>query len=193
MDFVLRQPTASGARPILCFIPSGASAGKPLADYSNDPAKNLRRTLLARRLKESLSAKLPEFMVPSAIVVLGALPRTPNGKIDRKALPLPALESAATPQEFVPPSNPQEEKLAQIWREVLGLSKVSVQDSFFELGGDSLLSFRVASRASQAGLALTPRMFFQYKTIVLELRMFRESRSAAMHFRALAQAALLPR
>jgi hypothetical protein len=68
-------------------------------------------------------------------------------------------------KEFIAPRNEKERALADIWMQVLGLDKVSVMDNFFELGGDSLLSFRIANRASQYGLPLTPRMFFQHKTI----------------------------
>lgn len=120
---------------------------------------------LADELKALAQAILPAYMVPLAIVMLETLPRTPNGKLDRKALPAPANGPSANRKEFVGPRNAKEEALARIWMEVLGLDRVSVFDNFFELGGDSLLSFRVANRASLAGLSLTPRMFFQQNTI----------------------------
>jgi hypothetical protein len=120
---------------------------------------------LVEELKSQVKGKLPLYMVPGAIVVLEALPRTPNGKIDRKALPAPVVGGQSEAREFVAPRNAKEEALAGIWMEVLGLKQVSVFDNFFELGGDSLLSFRVANRAGQAGLPLTPRMFFEHNTI----------------------------
>ncbi|MBL9168126.1 MAG: amino acid adenylation domain-containing protein [Verrucomicrobiales bacterium] len=167
MDFVFSQPPQAGRTVLPAFREASAGGGSAvnLQSCSNNPARNLGELQLAKRLKESLATKLPEFMVPSAIVVLRGMPRTPNGKINRRALPRPALDPGSQAHEFVAPSNPLEEKLAAIWKDVLGLSKVSVRDNFFELGGDSLLSFRVASRASQIGLPLTPRMFFSYKTI----------------------------
>jgi amino acid adenylation domain-containing protein len=152
-----------------------SSARKRLVSYvslrktSSEGGDNADHAVLASQmldaLKEIAQAKLPEHMVPSTIVILEALPRTPNGKIDRKALPLPLVEAAACPNEFQAPRNAKEQILADIWMQVLGLEKVSVLDNFFDLGGDSLLSFRIANRASQAGLPLKPRMFFQHKTI----------------------------
>jgi amino acid adenylation domain-containing protein len=112
-----------------------------------------------------LQPKLPDYMVPSVVVVLETLPRTPNGKVDRKALPTPSAEAKAASHDFVAPRNDKEKALADIWLQVLGLKEVSVLDNFFELGGDSLLSFRVANRANQVGLPLTPRLFFQHGTI----------------------------
>ena len=120
---------------------------------------------LPGELKARAQAQLPEHMVPAGIVILAALPRTPNGKVDRKALPPPLAESTDGRKEFLAPRNDREKTLADIWMQVLDLKKVSVLDNFFELGGDSLSSFRVANRASQAGLPLTPRMFFQHHTI----------------------------
>jgi amino acid adenylation domain-containing protein len=120
---------------------------------------------LSGLLKAHAQPKLPDYMVPSAIVVLDALPTTLNGKVDRKALPPPSGALAMAANEFVAPSTEPEKTLASIWSQVLGVDRISVNDNFFEIGGDSLLSFRVANRATQAGLALTPRMFFQYKTI----------------------------
>jgi hypothetical protein len=136
-----------------------------LSAYANDPAGALLLRQIPETLKRHAQAKLPDYMVPSAIVVLATLPRTPNGKLDRRALPAPSKESAVDRNEFVAPRNDREQALADIWMQVLGLEKVSVLDNFFALGGDSLLSFRIANRASQAGLPLTPRMFFQHKTI----------------------------
>jgi hypothetical protein len=104
-------------------------------------------------------------MVPSTFMVMSSLPLTPNGKVDRKALPAPTQRAVAAKKESIAPRNDAERKLAGIWTEVLGVTEVNVDDDFFELGGDSLLSFRITNRANQAGLALTPRHFFQYRTI----------------------------
>ena len=105
----------------------------------------------AGELRAHLKRSLPDYMVPSAFVVLEALPLTPNGKIDRRALPAPEAD-AVVRGEYVAPRTPVEEMLAGIWAEVLKLERVGVQDNFFELGGHSLLAIRVMERMRQAGL-----------------------------------------
>jgi amino acid adenylation domain-containing protein/non-ribosomal peptide synthase protein (TIGR01720 family) len=115
-------------------------------------------------LRQFLKAKLPEYMVPAAFVFLKAMPLTPNGKADRRALPAPDL-SNPTPAVSIAPRNATEEVLATIWTEVLGLKQVSIHDNFFELGGDSILSLQIISRANQVGLQLAPQQLFQHQTI----------------------------
>ncbi|MFE7466679.1 amino acid adenylation domain-containing protein, partial [Streptomyces sp. NPDC057499] len=104
------------------------------------------------------SALLPEYMVPSAFVVLDALPLNANGKVDRKALPAPETDAA---EEYVAPRTAAEETLAGIWADVLGLEQVGVHDDFFALGGDSISSLQVVSRARRAGMSLTSRDVFR--------------------------------
>jgi thioesterase domain-containing protein len=94
-------------------------------------------------LRESLCGRLPEHMLPAAWVVLDALPRLPNGKLDRRALPAPQAEEAAA---YVAPRTPLESVLAELWCEVLGVARVGVHDHFFELGGHSLLAARLVSQ-----------------------------------------------
>lgn len=113
-------------------------------------------------LIRSLREQLPEPMVPSAIVRLEMLPRSVNGKIDRRALPQPDQVAA---REWTAPRTPTESQLAAVWAEVLGLERVGVHDNFFELGGDSILSLQVISRAKAQGLPLTPRDLFQHQTV----------------------------
>ncbi|WP_420126422.1 non-ribosomal peptide synthase/polyketide synthase [Longimicrobium sp.] len=95
----------------------------------------------AGALREHLLRDLPEYMVPSAFVSMDAMPLTPNGKLDRKALPAPGLASAS--ERYVAPRTPVEEVLAEIWAEVLQLERVGVTESFFDLGGHSLLLMRL--------------------------------------------------
>ncbi|MFD7256013.1 amino acid adenylation domain-containing protein, partial [Streptomyces sp. NPDC059895] len=104
--------------------------------------------------------RLPEYMVPSAVVVLDAFPLTVNGKIDRAALPAPDLASA----DMRVPETPAEEAFCSLFAEVLGLEVVGVGDGFFELGGDSIMSMQLASRARAAGWAVSPRQIFEERT-----------------------------
>lgn len=92
---------------------------------------------------------LPEYMVPSAFVILGALPMTPNGKVDRKALPAPKQDRESISAGFAEPVSLREEELAAIWREVLGVERIGTNDNFFELGGHSLLAIQVISRVRE--------------------------------------------
>jgi amino acid adenylation domain-containing protein len=120
---------------------------------------------LGPELRTFLEAKLPDYMIPAFFEELAALPRTPNGKINRKALPAPKTQAAVVTRPYVAPRNPVETKLAEIWSEVLGREKVGVDDNIFEVGGDSLLIFRIAARANEAGLPITIRQFFLHRTI----------------------------
>jgi amino acid adenylation domain-containing protein len=117
----------------------------------------------AEALREHLRRTLPEYMVPSAFVALDALPVTPNGKLDRKALPAPDYAAASAGR--VAPRTPAEATLAGIWAEVLGLDEVGVDDSFFALGGDSILAIRAASLARRAGMEMAPRHVFEHQTV----------------------------
>ncbi len=116
-------------------------------------------------LREFMKAQVPEYMVPSIFTMLERLPLTPSGKINRKALPAPDQSRPELAAKMVPPRNEVEQTLAEIWQSVLGLEKVGIYDSFFELGGDSILSIQVVSRASQKGLRLTPKQIFLNQTI----------------------------
>ncbi len=118
-----------------------------------------------RDLRDSLSATLPDYMLPSAFVRLNALPLTPNGKIDRGALPIPDGVRPVITERLVPPRTPIEETLAHIWSKVLGIAQPGVHDNFFELGGDSILSIQIIVKARQAGLQFAPRDLFKHPTI----------------------------
>ncbi|MEA2567250.1 MAG: hypothetical protein QOD49_2427, partial [Actinomycetota bacterium] len=116
-------------------------------------------------LRRFLAASLPDYMVPSAFVVLDELPLTPNGKLDRKALPAPDL-GAGVGAGYVAPRTDAEAVLAKIWGEVLGVERVGVEDNFFELGGDSILSIRVISRVRAAfSVEVSPRALFTNPTV----------------------------
>jgi amino acid adenylation domain-containing protein/non-ribosomal peptide synthase protein (TIGR01720 family) len=112
-------------------------------------------------LKEFVAAKLPDYMVPAAITVLDALPVTANGKLDRAKLPAPVFSGKAAGRAA---ATDVEELLCRLFAEVLNLERVGAEDSFFALGGDSIMSMLVAGRARKAGLAITPRQVFELRT-----------------------------
>jgi hypothetical protein len=116
----------------------------------------------ASELRGFLKESLPDYMVPSAFVVLDELPLTPNGKVDRRALPEGEQVSSEVREDYLELRTPVEEMLAGIWQEVLGVERVGVYDDFFELGGHSLLATQVVSRAREAfSTELSLRQIFE--------------------------------
>jgi acyl carrier protein len=121
-------------------------------------------------LREALRQRLPEPLVPSAVVVLPALPLTPNGKVDRRALPEPFGSREGSVASFVAPRTPGEESLAAIWRELLGIERIGVQDHFFDLGGHSLLAAQLLSRVREAfGVEVPLAVLFETRPTVENL------------------------
>ena len=116
-------------------------------------------------LREHLKKQLPEYMIPAVFVFLDKLPLTNNGKVDRKALPIPEQQRPELAGRYVQPRTPAEEKLAGIWSKALRVERVGVNDNFFELGGDSILSIQIISAARREGLQLTPTLLFAHQTI----------------------------
>ena len=114
-------------------------------------------------LAAHLAASLPEYMVPAQWLALERMPLSPNGKLDRKALPAPEVSVAQA--GYSAPRNAVERTLAEIWQDLLGVERVGLDDNFFSLGGDSIVSIQVVSRARQAGLQLSPRDLFQHQNI----------------------------
>ncbi|HTQ22351.1 non-ribosomal peptide synthetase, partial [Mycobacterium sp.] len=113
-------------------------------------------------LRAALAERLPPYLVPAAVVALGALPLTVNGKLDKRALPAPEYGDI---DAYRSPSSPIEQILADIYAEVLGMNRVGVQESFFDLGGDSILAMQVAARSRAAGVLCTPRDIFVEQTV----------------------------
>ncbi|WP_246063153.1 condensation domain-containing protein, partial [Paenibacillus ehimensis] len=120
--------------------------------------------LSAGEVRSALSQELPGYMVPSYFVQVERIPLTPNGKVDRRALPAPE-GSVQTGTEYVAPRSAVEQALASVWQAVLGVEAVGVLDNFFELGGDSIKAIQVSSRLLQAGYKIEMRELFQYPTV----------------------------
>ncbi|HSV65774.1 MAG TPA: phosphopantetheine-binding protein, partial [Mycobacteriales bacterium] len=116
-------------------------------------------------LRAFVARSLPEYMVPSAFVLLDEMPLSPNGKLDRRALPAPSTDSVAT-ADYVVPRTDTERVLADIWADALRVEQVGVEDSFFELGGDSVRSLLITSRTKAAfDVTLTPRDVLTARTV----------------------------
>ncbi|MFJ8888264.1 amino acid adenylation domain-containing protein [Streptomyces sp. NPDC102402] len=146
----------TGKRLVAYAVPAPAAdagAGNTVGEATAAPA--------AKELDAFVSERLPEFMVPSAFVVLDRLPLTPNGKLDRAALPEPEFAGAG----YRAPRTPREEALATLYAEVLGVDRVGVDDSFFDLGGHSLLATRLITRArTEMGVEIPIRKIFDLPT-----------------------------
>jgi amino acid adenylation domain-containing protein/non-ribosomal peptide synthase protein (TIGR01720 family) len=144
-----REDAGLDKRLVAYVVPAGSSVG------------------LIDQLKEHLRAKLPEYMVPAHYLLLEQLPLTANGKTDRKALPAPDYGRREDERPYVAPRTATEETLAGIWADVLGAPRVSIDDDFFDLGGDSILTIQVIARSRQAGLRFTPRDLAKRPSIAL--------------------------
>jgi amino acid adenylation domain-containing protein/non-ribosomal peptide synthase protein (TIGR01720 family) len=147
---VLAREDEPGHKRLVAYI---VAAGKDAPPFAN--------------LRTFIAQSLPEYMIPSAFVALDALPLTTNGKIDRRALPAPDQLRTELTNRFVAPRNTIEERLSEIWKQVLGVADVGVNDNFFELGGDSILSLQIIARASRVGLRIAPKQLFEFPTIAL--------------------------
>ncbi|MCX4863848.1 MULTISPECIES: non-ribosomal peptide synthase/polyketide synthase [unclassified Streptomyces] len=115
-------------------------------------------------MREFVAKSLPDYMIPTAFVVVGTFPLTANGKVDRRALPEPDLGTALA-KDHVAPRTRTERIVARAWGDVLGVERVGVQDNFFELGGDSILSIQVVSRLRRAGLVVSPQDVLVRQTV----------------------------
>ena len=134
--------------------------------YANHPAQVEISSMLSLELRDYAREKLPEYMMPSAIVELRHLPMTPSGKVDRKALPAPRWEGETEENETAGDLGPVEEVLAGIWTELLKRDRIGVKDNFFKLGGHSLMAVRLISRVhARFGVELQLRDIFTSTTI----------------------------
>jgi amino acid adenylation domain-containing protein len=144
---VVARPAASGGHQLVAYVTTGSAAA---AD--------------AAALREYLSRRLPDYLIPAAFVSLETLPLTSNGKLDRSALPSPGLEEGRAP--FVAPRTQMEERVGAVWAGLLGSPDVGVHDDFFAVGGHSLLAMQLVSRLGQAfGVQIRVRELFECRTV----------------------------
>jgi acyl carrier protein len=147
-------------------FPERPLAEKELRAFANDPLWAATARDLAPRLRGWIKEQLPEHMVPAALVVMDAFPLTPNGKVDRRALPAPEPTRLGGAEEGVEPRTETERQLAAIWAEVLRLERVFVDDNFFDLGGHSLLATQLATRVREGfSIQLPLQRIFEAPTV----------------------------
>lgn len=139
---------------------------QPWTAFTNAPLERSATDRLELELRRRLHEMLPEYMVPAAFVVMPALPRTLNGKLDRKNLPAPDRVRSGTDREFVAPRTKLERRIAALWQEVLGAKEVGVNDNFFDLGGHSLLMIRLHARLrEELSISHSVTDLFRYPTV----------------------------
>jgi amino acid adenylation domain-containing protein len=201
-DAVFRRPEAARAKRAKAFCSRLPKIDKPLREYANDPVKTryekeLQSEFAPRvvpELRRYLQAKLPDYMVPSAFVMMDGLPLTPNGKIDKQALPAPDKARPELAEEYKAPRTEIEETLARIWGEVLGIERVGIEDNFFDLGGHSLLGIQVMSRIASVFKAEVPlRSLFEQATVAGLARLIEQQQSQQDHNQPPLPSALLKR
>ncbi|MEL5629484.1 amino acid adenylation domain-containing protein [Serratia sp. K-E0102] len=154
------------------------------------PAADVAEETLAGALRQHVSAALPDYMVPSAWVVVAALPLSPNGKLDRRALPEP--QGAQSQAAYEAPQGEHETLLAAIWRELLNVERVGRHDNFFELGGHSLLAVRLTNRLQQMEWQLPLQVLFANPTLLALAQQLRRTDEALPPIEAMPRGAALP-
>jgi len=162
---VVAREQKNGQKQLVAYVVEKAGMGDGRWETTRvaDDRQSLISHLPSPALRDYLHQKLPDYMQPAAIVILDALPLSAHGKLDRLALPAPEFGIEET--QRILPRTPTEATLAAIWQQVLGLAQVGVTDNFFQVGGDSIISIQIVSRARAAGLQLTPKDLFQHQTI----------------------------
>ncbi len=147
-------------------FPETVSTNYSWRGYTNDPLQSILSHEFGPQLRQYLGDRLPGHMVPSAFVMIEHIPTSRNGKLDRRALPVPERKGLDSRQSFVAPETPLEITLAEIWAKVLGLEKVDVNENFFDLGGHSILGIRLCSEMKdKIGIDLPVRYVFESPTI----------------------------
>lgn len=157
---LIAPPALDGAIPVDHYQATGPAHAR-LSTFSNHPDVNGDARAFIQELKRHLAETLPDHMLPASIVLLERLPLTPNGKLDRKALPAPNF-GASTDRA---PRTETESTLADLFCDVLGLEQVGVHDSFFDLGGDSILAIQLKSRAQERGVGFEVSHLFDHQSV----------------------------
>ncbi|GFJ82573.1 non-ribosomal peptide synthetase [Phytohabitans houttuyneae] len=152
-----------GVRDVVVVVREDTPGHKRLVAYSvlADGAPMLRPA----QVRAALARTLPDYMIPSAFVPVARIPLTTNGKLDKKALPSPERGVIPTDQPYVAPRSTVEERIAAVWTDVLGLPRVSVEDSFFDVGGDSIRAVGLAGALRTAGFDVEVRDLFEHRSI----------------------------
>jgi acyl carrier protein len=157
---LVSHPSVAQAVVVGCKDRSGEGS---LAAYARLTGTS---SLTYSELRAFLAERLPVYMIPSSLTVLDAFPLTPNGKVDRRRLPEPRVQATATAGPHLAPQSPNEQAIANVWRDVLQLDRIGVDDNFFDLGGHSLLVVRVQSKLREIlGRAVSIIEMFQYPTV----------------------------
>lgn len=133
--------------------------------YLNKPLLAIATRHIIPQLKPYLADRLPDYMLPAAIVPIDKVPLTINGKVDKTNLPEPNWNVNTTRAEYVAPRNQQEQSLSDIWSQVLGIDKVGINDNFFDLGGDSILTTQIIVKAKAANIQVSALQLFKNNTI----------------------------
>jgi len=140
-------------------------------DVANNPISLASVSSLTSNLRTYARSQLPEAMVPSRFIILDKLPKLPNGKVDRQRLPVVDIDDSDN-ENYVPPSNPDEIKIARIWQDILGINRVGIEDSFFDLGGDSITVVQMAAKVREEyNIELSLRRLFKNPTITALVQM----------------------
>jgi len=165
-DVFLKHRSFNGGRRSPASFPEKTITPRPWRSYAHNPIDVKLSRALRSSLRSLVGKTLPSYMMPSAFVFLDSLPRSPNGKIDRNALPASDLTGFELEQNFTAPQTSIEKDLGQIWAELLGLEQVGIHANFFDLGGHSLLATQVMSRLQDKFQVELPlRTFFEQPTI----------------------------
>lgn len=147
-----------------CVIARNTNRGAQLVAYLVAAGDGEKKSIPVNELREQLSRYLPEYMVPAAYMWLKELPLTANGKVDRKALPSPD-EAGMEIGKYTEPRTLEEQILCGIWSQVLSMERIGIDDNYFALGGDSIRSLQIITRAAERGLKFTVGDIFQYQTV----------------------------
>ncbi len=161
---VLLREDAPGEKRLVAYIVP-AESQEPRTKSQGPDGESAELKTQNSKLRTFLGERLPDYMVPAAFVELPALPLTPSGKLDRRALPAPSQERPELGHDYVAPRTPVEALLARVWGEVLGLERVGVHDNFFALGGDSMRSVQVLAAARARGVDFSLQQLFQHQTV----------------------------